>query len=152
MVDSSNRGRREVSQLQQSGEPQLEAKPDTRFNDFRDLDVWKHCREIRQKTREICKGFPNEETYRLTDQMIRASRSPTANIAEGYGRYHFQENIQFCRQARGSLYELIDHVTAALECEYLSHEEAEKMVGQIKHAIILLNGYIKYLKSRKENG
>jgi four helix bundle protein len=63
-----------------------------------------------------------------------------------------QENIQFCRQARGSLYELIDHVTAALECEYLTHEEAEKMIGQIKHAIILLNGYIKYLKSRKENG
>jgi four helix bundle protein len=66
--------------------------------------------------------------------MIRASRSPTANIAEGYGRYHFQENIQFCRQARGSLYELIDHVTAALECEYLTHEEAEKMVGQAKRS------------------
>lgn len=141
-----------MNQLYKSEEHQIGSNRDIRLNDFRDLDVWKHCREIRQKIREICKGFPNEETYRLTDQMIRASRSPTANIAEGYGRYHFQENIQFCRQARGSLYELIDHVTAALECEYLAHDEAERMVGQIKQAIILLNGYIKYLKSRKETG
>lgn len=53
---------------------------------------------------------------------------------------------------RGSLYELIDHVTAALECEYIGHSEAQELIDQIKRAIILLNGYIKYLKSRKENG
>jgi four helix bundle protein len=134
MDDSSNRKAREINQSHKSGAIPAGDKPVIRLNDFRDLDVWKHCHEIRQKIREICKGFPNEERYRLTDQMIRASRSPTANIAEGYGRYHFQENIQFCRQARGSLYELIDHVTAALECEYLTHEEAEKMVGQAKRS------------------
>jgi len=122
-----------------------------KYNDFRDLEVWKKCREIRQKTWKLCKVFPSEETYRLTDQMIRASRSSTANIAEGYGRFHFQENIQFCRQTRGSLYELIDHILVAEECEYIDHTLADTIIDEIKTSIIVLNGYIKYLKSRKEN-
>jgi len=74
--------------------------------------------------------FTFEEKYRLSDQMIRASRSSTANIAEGYGRFHFQENIQFCRQARGSLYELIDHTLVAEECEYIDHEVSKAIIDE----------------------
>ena len=125
---------------------------EVKYGDFRDLDTWKRCREIRRKMWTLCKSFPGEEKYRLSDQMIRASRSSTANIAEGYGRFHFQENIQFCRQARGSLYELIDHVLVAEECEYIDNALAEGLIDEIKTSIIVLNGYIKYLKTRKENG
>ena len=124
---------------------------EVKYGDFRDLDTWKRCREIRRKMWTLCKSFPGEEKYRLSDQMIRASRSSTANIAEGYGRFHFQENIQFCRQARGSLYELIDHVLVAEECEYIDNALAEGLIDEIKTSIIVLNGYIKYLKTRKEN-
>ena len=120
-------------------------------NDFRDLEVWKKCRDIRIKIWKICKTFPANEKYRLSDQMIRASRSSTANIAEGYGRYHYQENIQFCRQSRGSLYELIDHVLAAEECRYMDDDCSNELIEEIKTAIIVLNGFIKYLKNRKEN-
>jgi four helix bundle protein len=110
-------------------------KLEEKYGDFRDLEVWKQCREIRRKIWKTCKGFPPEEKYRLSDQMIRSSRSSTACIAEGYGRYHFQENIQFCRQARGSLYELIDHIGAAEECEYIDEKEAHSLIDQIKTAI-----------------
>jgi four helix bundle protein len=79
------------------------------------------------------------EKFRLSDKMIRASRSATACIAEGYERYHFQENIQFCRQSRGSLYELIDHIDVAAECGYLAREEAEAIINRIKTAIRILN-------------
>jgi len=99
---------------------------------------------------KLCKKFPTEEKFRLADQMIRASRSSTANIAEGYGRFHFQENIQFCRQSRGSLFELIDHVLVAEECEYIESNEKEELIDHIISAIRLLNGYIKYLKTRKD--
>ncbi|MDL2121669.1 MAG: four helix bundle protein [Deltaproteobacteria bacterium] len=119
------------------------------YDDFRDLEVWNKCRDIRRKIWDVCKEFPGEEKYRLSDQMIRASRSSTACIAEGYGRYHYQENIQFCRQSRGSLYELIDHVDVALECEYLDNNYVESLTQEIKTAIRILNGYIKYLKVRK---
>ena len=123
---------------------------DKKYNDFRDLEVWQKSKELRQKIWELCKQFPKEEKFRLSDQMIRASRSATACIAEGYGRFHYQENIQFCRQARGSLYELIDHADVALDCNYIKSDYAEKLTRQIKTAIRILNGYIKYLKQRKE--
>ena len=123
---------------------------DKKYNDFRDLEVWQKSKELRQKIWELCKQFPKEEKFRLSDQMIRASRSATACIAEGYGRFHYQENIQFCRQARGSLYELIDHTDVALDCSYIKSDYAEKLTRQLKIAIRILNGYIKYLKQRKK--
>jgi len=122
-----------------------------KYNDFRDLEVWQKCKELRKKIWALCKGFPQEERYRLSDQMIRASRSSTACIAEGYGRYHFQENIQFCRQSRGSLYGLIDHILVAEECEYIDEAESFNLINEIKTAITVLNGFIKYLKKRKSS-
>jgi four helix bundle protein len=121
-----------------------------RYNDFRDLEVWQKCSAIRRDVWVLCNKSPREELYRLTDQMVRASRSSPANIAEGYGRFHYQENIQFCRQARGSLYELIDHFTATEECGYLDAAACTQMIEKIKATIIKLNAYIKYLKSRKQ--
>jgi len=123
---------------------------EAKYNDFRDLEAWKRCKGIRNKIWELCKDFPGEEKYRLSDQMIRASRSSTACIAEGYGRFHYQENIQFCRQSRGSLYELIDHIDVAEECQYIDKNQADSLIEEIKTAIRILNGYIKYLKERKE--
>ena len=120
-----------------------------KYNDFRDLEMWQLCCQIRRDIWNIVKTFPMEEKFRLTDQLVRASRSSTACIAEGYGRYHYQENIQFCRQARGSLFELIDHFTVAYECEYISQENLEQNIFNIKLAIKKINGYIKYLQKRK---
>lgn len=125
--------------------------PEKLGSDFRDLNVWKVCRDLRIMIWELCKRFPSEEKFRLTDQMVRASRSSAANIGEGYGRFHFQENIQFCRQSRESLFELIDHVMVAEECEYIELEEKDKLIEHIISAIRLLNGYIKYLKGKKKD-
>jgi len=52
---------------------------------FEDLDVWKKARVMRNQISKLVKIFPKEEKYRLSDQMIRASRSVKANLAEGYG-------------------------------------------------------------------
>lgn len=109
---------------------------------FEDLAVWQRCRGLRKKISALVRDFPKRDQFRLVDQMIRASRSVTANIAEGYGRYHYQENIQFCRQARGSLYELLDHFTVALD---------EEFQAEIFELVKLLNGYIKYLQKAKED-
>jgi len=124
---------------------------ESKYHDFRDLEVWKRFRDIRKQIWALLRDFPEEEKYRLSDQMIRASRSSTACIEEGYGRYHYQENIQFCRQSRGSLYELIDHILVAEECEYIDHEVSQARIDEIKTSIVVLNGYIRYLKKRKES-
>jgi four helix bundle protein len=117
---------------------------------FEDLEVWKKCRDLRINISKLVKTFPTDEKYKLTDQMIRCSRSITNNIAEGYGRYHYQENIQFCRHSRGSLFELKDHLIIAKEENYISDEEYISYNSKINAALALLNGYINYLGKKKQ--
>jgi four helix bundle protein len=117
---------------------------------FETLEAWKKGRELRKKISKLAKSFPPEEKYKLTDQIIRSSRSVTANIAEGYGRFHYQENAQFCRTSRGSLFETIDHLTVALDEEYIDEALFENLRTEVLEVIKILNGYIKYLIDRKE--
>jgi four helix bundle protein len=87
----------------------------------------------------------------LIDQIIRASRSVTANIAEGYGRYHYREFAQFYRQGRGSLYEMIDHLIVACDEGYISNEELNRLKREIQECLAILNGFINYLLKAKSN-
>jgi four helix bundle protein len=97
----------------------------------------------------LVKTYPKEERFGLVDDMKRAARSTTHNIAEGFGRYHFQENIQFCRISRGSLYELIDQLITSRDEGLITDEEYEKGRKLIEKALTLLNGYIRYLGKAK---
>jgi len=83
--------------------------------------------------------------------MIRASRSIGNNISEGYGRYHYQENIQFCRQSRGSGYELIDHLITAIDCNYIKNKEFTDLRNKVIECIKMINGYIGYLNRQKSS-
>ncbi len=121
------------------------------YSSFEELEVWKECRKLRQMISVLTKKFPESEKYKLTDQILRSSKSPCANISEGHGRYHYQENIQFCRIARGSLSETHNHLTDALDERYILNEEYEIHVNQIKLCIRLINGYINYLEKQKAN-
>lgn len=111
---------------------------------FEDLLVWKVSRDLRKRIPVLCKQLPEQEKFKLKDQMLRASRSVTANIAEGYGRFYFQENIQYCRQARGSLYELIDHLSCGFDEGYFDKSEVSELKEETTRAIKLVNGYIGY--------
>ena len=99
---------------------------------FKELEIWKQARELRREISNLAKSFLIDEKYRLMDQMIRASRSVTANIAEGYGRFHYQENIQFCRISRGSLTELQDHLSVAVDEGYLDLEREKQFDERIE--------------------
>jgi four helix bundle protein len=116
---------------------------------FEDLEVWKASKEMRMEIFELVKSFPNFEVFRLADQMIRSSRSISDNISEGYGRYHFQENIQYCRQARGSAYELLNQIITAEECGYIEANRRDELSSKVITCIKLLNGFIKYLQNAK---
>jgi four helix bundle protein len=116
---------------------------------FEELKCWQLAKELRKKTRVIVRSFPSEEKYRLVDQMTRCSRSITANIAEGYGRFYYLDNAKFCRMSRGSLYELIDHLIEANEENYIDENELNKLKEEIIECVTVLNGYIKYLTNKK---
>jgi four helix bundle protein len=122
------------------------------MNSFEDLEVWKECRRFRKEVSILTKTFPADERFRLSDQLLRSSRSVTSNIAEGHGRFHYQENIQFCRQARGSLTESLDHLICALDEGYINDKQLGKFRDIYSQCLKLLNGYTLYLKKRKNDG
>ena len=120
------------------------------FKSFEDLEVWKHCHEVKKKFEKLIESFPQEEKYRLSDQIIRSSRSTTQNIAEGYGRFHYQENIQFCRVSRASLYELLDHLITCFDNGYINEKKYSSLRTDTITCIKLINGYIRYLNKQKD--
>ncbi|HEX7016144.1 MAG TPA: four helix bundle protein [Cyclobacteriaceae bacterium] len=118
--------------------------------DFTTLEAWKKCRLVRQFFYEgVIPSLPSEERYNLDIQIRKAAVSVTANIAEGYGRYHFQEGIQFYRVARGSLYELKDHLIACQDMRYIESSTFERGISLIEDAKITLNGFINYIRNQK---
>ena len=119
------------------------------YRSFEELEVYKSAREFRKKIYQLIKELPYEEKYNLAGQMRRASLSLTNNIAEGHGRYHFQENIQFCRISRGSLMELIDDLNTCIDEKYFDQSYLEQLKDEGYRINKMLNGYIGYLKKRK---
>ena len=85
-------------------------------------------------------------------QIFDSCRSITANIAEGFGRFHHQENIQFSRQSRGSLGETLEHMITAYDEKYISKSILEDLNKDYKECLKQLNGYIKYLKVANQDG
>jgi four helix bundle protein len=123
--------------------------PKSEVRDFTDLNVWKAARALRKNIYMACRGFPKQETFELSSQMRRAAVSMTANLAEGYGRFSYQENMQFCRQSRGSVYEIRDHLTTALDAAYITPEQYNQFDLQAISVIKLINGYLRATKQRQ---
>lgn len=114
------------------------------------MPVYKICREFRKKVSIIVNSsIPQKEEYRLKSQILNSSRSVTANIAEGFGRFHHQENIQFCRQARGSLTETMEHLITAFDESFIEEILLKELNEEYKECLKCLNLYIKYLKDAK---
>jgi four helix bundle protein len=123
-----------------------------KYQSFENLVVWKKAREFKNEVFQLVKNFPSEEKYRLTDQLIRSSRSIAAQIAEGHGKRTNKDKIKYCTQARGSLSETINHLIDAFDCSYINAEQLQRFRGKILEVERILNGYIRYLKSTPENG
>jgi four helix bundle protein len=99
--------------------------------------------------RDILPQLPSEEKYGLETQIRRAAASVPANIAEGYGRYYYQESIRFCYLARGSLMELSSHVDLVAGLGFLSDQVHPTVNEKITTVLKLIHGYINYLKQSK---
>jgi four helix bundle protein len=119
------------------------------YRSFEHLEVYKAASEYRKKIYKLIKELPAEEKYNLAGQMRRAALSLTNNIAEGHGRYHFQENIQFCRVSRGSLMELIDDLNVCIDEKYFAVDYLGELKEEGYRINKMLNGYIAYLKKRR---
>ncbi len=117
--------------------------------DFTNLDVWKRSHQLMLDIYDLCKEFPKDEKYITGDQIKRSSSSVPANISEGYGRYYFQDNIAFCRKARGSLYETKNHLIKCKDLSFCDEDKSLKFIEECNLIGQLLNGYIRHLRNSK---
>lgn len=119
---------------------------------FEELKCWQACRDLRRFVmKSVIPCLPGEERDRLADQIIRASRSTTANIAEGYGRFHYLDNAKFCSNARGSCREVLDHLLTAEDDGFIDAELLKKGRAMVDTAVKITNGYISYLQKAARN-
>ena len=115
-----------------------------------DFELYQHARAFRRKAYRLIKQLPHEERYCLDQQMRRAAVSVSNNIAEGHGRWHYQENIHFCRVSRGSVDELIDDFNTCIDEGYGNAELANELRSEAASLIRRINSYIRYLKRCKQ--
>lgn len=120
-------------------------------NSFTELIVWQKSHQLMLDVYEFTKLLPPAERYNRISQLQRSASSISANIAEGFGRYHYQQNIQFCRQARGSLQETKNHIIAARDLKQAAEKQSSQLINQCEEIYKILNSYIKSIQLAKLN-
>ena len=118
-----------------------------------DLLAWQKAKELAVLIcKEVLPRLPADERFVLARQLRRSVQSVSANIAEAYGRFHYQDAIRFCYVARGSLLETYSHLILARDLGYTGGREMTTYIDLLNEAARLLNGYIDYLRRSKQGG
>lgn len=114
------------------------------------LVVWRKARDFALMVyQQIIPTLPPEEKWNLGQQLRRSAASIPANIAEGYGRFYYQETIRFGYLARGSLDETLSHVLLAFELGFIDGHLRKEVADKSNDLIKLINGSIAYLKRER---
>lgn len=115
------------------------------------LEAWRKAQEFCLRIyREVLPLLPSEEKWNLGQQLRRSALSIPANVAEGHGRFYYQDNVRFCYNARGSLEESLSHLVIAHKMNYMPAVLFDSLVTDGEHLTQLINGYIGYLKRSKQ--
>jgi four helix bundle protein len=131
-------------------EPSPRQTGETHFRAFEDLETYQTAREFRKVMYGVNRRLPSFEKFELSSQIRTAAVLLTNNIAEGRGRFHYLEQIKFCLNARGSLEELLDDLNICEDESYLPLVEIAVLKQHGWRVHQLLNGYIRWLRERKQ--
>jgi four helix bundle protein len=122
-----------------------------KISSFQDLIVWKLSSRLSKEIAFLVRTFPKDERYEIIDDLLRAARSIPSNISEGFGRFYFNEKIQFYNIARGSTTEVQNHLIEANNLKYIDDSLFDKYTKQYRIVEIKLNNLIKAtIKARKK--
>ncbi len=116
--------------------------------DLKDLEVYKLSEELSDMIWNIVIKWDYFAKDTLGKQLVKASDSIAANIAEGYGRYHYKENKNFCYFARGSLEETKTWLRKSIRRGLINQSKHQELLDIIKKLPKLLNSYIKSIGSK----
>jgi len=116
-----------------------------------ELEVYKVSMEIGDLVWSVVEKWNYFEKDTLGKQLTRAADSMAFNISEGYGRFHYAENRNFCYYSRGSAYETATAITKAKSRNLLSHQEYLILKDKLSYYYKLINPYIKSIGKNKGN-
>ena len=108
-----------------------------------ELNVYRLSMELGEGVWQAVSNWQFFAMDTIGKQLVRAADSVAANISEGYGRYHYKENKQFCCYARGSLSETMTWLTKAKARFLISEDFHQQLTDQIDTLSVKLNNYIK---------
>ena len=115
------------------------------------LKVWERAKDFAVKIyKQVLPLLPQEEKRSLNQQIRRSSTSISANIAEGHGRFYYQDNVRFCYNARGSLEETLSHLIVCFEAGLIAETVYKELESEGEEIEKMLNGYIAFLKKSKQ--
>jgi four helix bundle protein len=117
---------------------------------FGDLKAWQPARRVMLECHRLAETLPAVERFDLALQVRRSSKSTPANIAEGYGRYHYLDSVRFYYIARSSLNETINHVVTAHDLGCINDERFGEPYNLSREAERALNGYIAYVWKQRQ--
>lgn len=112
------------------------------------LEAWMESRTLVSLVYDLVEKFPEEEKWGLISQIRRSVVSVPSNIAEGTGRQHSKETVQFLYIARGSLYEIETQLFLAFDQKYVGKKDLDNVLEKITSCKRLIQGYINYLKKK----
>ena len=116
---------------------------------FEDLECYKLALHVIVGVQDLIKSLPPEEKFDLAVQIRRSSKSVAANIAEGYGRYHYLDSLYKYSIARGELNETLSHVINAKVLGYIDQTMFEPYYLLIRETEQTLNGYMAYVQRQR---
>lgn len=123
----------------------------TKRMSYTDLDVWKESRILVKMVYDSVSHYPREELFGLQSQIKRSAVSIPSNIAEGCGRNHRKDSLQFFYVARGSAYELETQLYLSFDLNFLSEERLNDLLYKLQAVRMLLSGLINRYKSLINN-
>lgn len=110
---------------------------------FRDLIVYQKSRSSAKRVFELTKRFPKDETFSLTDQARRSSRSVGAQIAEAWAKRRYEKHfVSKLTDADGEQLETQHWAETAADCGYLTEEEVRRLNGELAEIGRMLNSMI----------
>jgi four helix bundle protein len=118
--------------------------------ELNDLEIYRLSREISRDVWEIYKKLSWEDKKIMGYQCISATDSIGANIAEGFGRYHYLDKNKFNLNSRGSLLETIHWLEILNERKKMSEAEFKPLILKLQKLHIKLNNYITSTRKLKE--
>jgi len=119
------------------------------IKNFYALEAWQKGHLLVLEIYKITKNFPEEEKFGITSQIRRAAASITANIAEGFARFHFNDKIKFYLNSRGSAAEVQNFLLLTKDLGFINLDICKNLGSAAAEVRKLINGLIRSIENQQ---